>query len=447
MFRPRTTFWLIVLLTLGALIVDLPRIPINFSVADQKINTSIGGGIRFELLGKKVERRFPTTLGLDLRGGTHLTFDTDISELSGEQRETALKAARNVIERRVNLYGLTEPMVQTSRTGEDYRIIVELPGVEDTNEAVQLIGQTAQLQFRRFKGEASPSAIPTISNTEPVGIDGKDIVSAQLDFDRQTSEPIVAFQLTPEAGRKFGDITQQLVGKPLAIFLDNFPISAPIVNQRIEERGSITGNFTVESARNLALQISAGALPVPIELIEKRTVGPTLGEESIQWSIRAGIVGLSMVAFFMIAYYGWLGFLADIALIIYGLLSFAVFKIIPITLTLSGIAGFILSIGMAVDANILIFERMKEELRKGKSVKIARELGFGRAWDSIRDANINTIIISFILFNPLNWSFLNTSGPVRGFAATLFIGIVTSLFTGVVVTRTLLRVLTGDKKK
>lgn len=440
--------WLIIVLTLVSVIIDLPRIPLKFNLGGTKIETAIGGWeLNVNLFGHNFVRSFPIKLGLDLQGGTHLVFTAKMTDIPSDERETGLEAARNVIERRVNLYGLTEPVVQSSRAGNDYRIIVELPGVENTESAVSLIGQTAQLQFREFRPEATTAAFPTLANTEPVGITGKDIVKAKLDFNPQTGEPVVAFELTSQAGQKFAEVTQKLIGKPLAIFLDNFPISWPTVNETIHEKGIISGKFTVQEAKDLALQISAGALPVPVELIEKSTVGPTLGRESVQKSVRAGTIGLSLVAFFMIAYYGWLGFLAVIALIIYGLLSLAVFKLIPITLTLPGLAGFILSIGMAVDANILIFERMREEIRRGKPIQVARELGFGRAWDSIRDANINTIIVCFILFNPLDWSFLNTSGMVRGFAATLFVGVTTSLFTGILVTRTLIRTFSKNPKK
>jgi preprotein translocase subunit SecD len=430
MTRSRLLLWFILALTLIGLAVDLPAIPVKLKLGPLQIDTA--------------KPAFPTKLGLDLQGGTHLVFDARMEDIPREQRETAINAARKVIERRVNLYGLTEPLVQSSRAGDRYRIIVELPGVEDTSAAVKIIGQTAQLQFRKFKTEASPSAFPTLENTESVGISGKDVASAKLDFNQKTGEPVVAFSLTPEASERFAKVTEELVGKPLAIFLDAFPLSWPTVNEKIEGSGIISGSFSVEQAKNLALQISAGALPVPIKLVEKRTIGPSLGQESIDRSIRAGGIGLAAVAFFMIAYYGQLGAMAVAALVVYGILSFAAFKIIPITLTLPGLAGFILSIGMAVDANILIFERMREELRAGKPVRLAQELGFGRAWDSIRDANVNTIIVCFILFNPLNWSFLNTSGPVRGFAATLFIGVVTSLFTGIAVTRTLLRVFSRD---
>jgi len=221
----------------------------------------------------------------------------------------------------------------------------------------------------------------------------------------------------------------------------------PTVDEAITSgQAVIRGNFTLETAKQLSTLLNAGALPVPIKIIEQRNVGATLGQESVQKSVRAGMVGLLMVAGFMWAYYGKLGFLADLALIIYGLITLALYKLIPVTLTLPGIAGFILSIGMAVDSNILIFERMKEETRAGCHWKRAMELGFGRAWDSIRDANICTLITCFILFNPFNWNFLNVSGMIRGFALTLGLGIFISLFTGIVVTRTLLRVLYHGKE-
>ena len=199
--------------------------------------------------------------------------------------------------------------------------------------------------------------------------------------------------------------------------------------------------YTVDEAKNLAIQLNAGALPVPIKVVEERTVGATLGQDSVLKSIRAGAVGLSMVILFMAAYYGWLGVIADLALVVYGILTLAIYKLIPVTVTLPGLAGFILSVGMAVDANILIFERMKEEERAGRPWKSAMELGFGRAWDSIKDANVATLLTCFVLLNPFEWSFLPTSGVARGFALTLGIGVLISLFTGIVVTRTFLRFL------
>ena len=246
--------------------------------------------------------------------------------------------------------------------------------------------------------------------------------------------------------KKFGEITTRLVGKPLAIFLDASPISWPTVQEPITQgTGQITGGFTVEETKFISKLLNAGALPVPVTLIEERTVGATLGAESIARSVRAGLVGLSMVLLFMVLEYGKLGLVADIGLIIFGVLTLALYKLIPVVLTLPGIAGFLLSVGMAVDSNILIFERFKEE-KVRRPVADALEVSFGRAWDSIRDANISTLVTAFVLANPLDWQFLNTSGPVRGFAITLALGIGLSLFTGIVVSRNLLRVFIREGK-
>lgn len=410
-------------LTLVSLLISLPKIPLKIHIKNFKW-----------------EKDFSIKLGLDLAGGTHLVLRADMAGIPEEDRDTALSAARNVIERRVNLYGLTEPVVQEAKSGENFRIVVELPGVKDVEQAVVLIGQTAKLEFREFKDtEATRAAFPSLANTKETGMTGRDLKKAQLNFDPNSGKPVVAFEFTPEGGEKFKELTGRLIGKSLPIFLDNLPLSWPVVQDIISDRGIISGEFTTDQAKNLALQLSAGALPVPVKVEEQRTVGATLGQRSVEKSIRAAGLGLLLVAFFMVGFYGKLGLLADLALIIYGLVSLAIFKLIPITLTLAGIAGFLLSFGMAVDSNILIFERIKQEKRSGKSTKAAIELGFGRAWDGIRDANICTIIVCFVLFNPLNWSFLNTSGMIRGFAITLFIGIMVSLFTGVVVTRELVR--------
>ena len=247
-------------------------------------------------------------------------------------------------------------------------------------------------------------------------------------------------EFTKEGAKLFEEITGRNVGKPLAIFVDKFLISAPIVNQKITGgKAVITGNFTVKEAKKLAISIRSGSLPVPLKLVKQTRIGPTLGKIEVEKSFKAGIIGLLSVALFMILYYGRFGVVAVIALLLYGLITFAIFRIIPVVLTLPGIAGFILSIGMAVDSNILISERIKEELRKGKPLDIAINLGFGRALDAIKDANFTTLAVAFILFNPLNWSFLPQFGLVKGFALTLGIGVLVSLFTGVFITRRLLK--------
>ncbi len=270
---------------------------------------------------------------------------------------------------------------------------------------------------------------------------------ASVQFSSNTGSPVVALQFTPDGAKKFAEITKRNVNFPVAIFLDQQPITVPKVNEEITSGDAIiSGQFTVDEVKALAIQLNAGALPVPVKIIEQRSVGPTLGEDSVRKSVRAGLIGLIMVVSFMALLYGRLGMIADLGLVVYGLITLAVYKLIPITLTLPGIAGFILSVGMAVDANILIFERMKEELRMGKKWRAALEAGFGRAWDSIKDANTATIMTALVLLNPFNFSWLVSSGTVRGFALTLLLGVVISLFTGIVVTRTLLRVLYKGKE-
>ncbi|KKR64387.1 MAG: Preprotein translocase subunit SecD [Candidatus Woesebacteria bacterium GW2011_GWA1_40_43] len=259
--------------------------------------------------------------------------------------------------------------------------------------------------------------------------------------------PAISIQFSEEGGKKFAEITGRNIGKELPIILDNQIVSAPTVQEQITGgNAQISGSFTVDEAKGLAIQLNAGALPVPIQLIEERTIEATLGALSVRQSVVAGAVGLLMVGLFMVLSYGKLGLVADVGLFIFSVISLALYKLIPITLTLPGIAGFMLSIGMAVDSNILIFERFKEEKLK-RNISDALEVSFGRAWDSIRDANVATIITSLVLMNPLDWSFLQSSGPVRGFAITLLMGIIISLFTGIYVSRNLLRLFVKEKKK
>ncbi len=430
--------WLILALSLISIYVDLPgkiHLKLNWLKIDRDFSRPM---IDWQLGKFRFQRDLEIKKGIDLAGGTHLVFQSDMKDVSSDNRQAAIEAARDNIEKRINLFGVTEPVIQTAKVGEDYRLIVELAGVQDINQAIDLIGQTAQLDFRELPKDATQSA--TGLDFKPTGLTGKDLSKSEVKFDPNSGQPTVGLEFSTEGTKKFADITSRNVGKPVAIFLDQLPVTAPNVQEPITTGDAIiSGQFTLEEAKKLSIQLNAGALPVPIELIEQKNVGATLGAESIQKSVQAGLIGLGMVILFMAAYYGKLGILADLALVVYGLLTLALYKLIPITLTLPGIAGFILSIGMAVDANILIFERMKEETRAGKPRPVAMELGFGRAWDSIRDANTCTLITCFILFNPFNWSFLNSSGMVRGFASTLFLGVVLSLFTGIVVTRTLIR--------
>lgn len=449
MFRnPRTVLYFIILLTGLVFIIDLPEnYRLKFGVGNFQIDRVINPpSISFHAFGLNIDRTFSTRLGLDLSGGTHIALEADMNDIADEDRADALEGAKEVIARRVDFFGVAEPIVQTAQSQDSYRIIVELPGVTEVQQAIETIGQTAMLEFREFEdmeeATGATEAAQFFAATQPVGITGKDLKRASVVFGTQQGEPQVAIEFTPEGDRKFAETTKRLVGQPLGIFLDDALVSAPIVQQEITGGNAvITGSFTPDSARMLALQLNAGALPVPVQVVEQRVIGPTLGQESIDRSIKAGVVGLSMVAVFMVLNYGRLGLIANAALVLYGLITLAIFRLVPITLTLPGIAGFILSIGMAVDSNILIFERFKEEKRRGKPWNIAMELGFGKAWDSIRDANVTTLLTAAILYNPLNTDFLPVSGMVRGFAITLFVGVLVGLFTGIVVTRTLIRLL------
>lgn len=420
-FKPSYVLIFIFLLFAFSLLVDLSGYlwPANVDLSRFKIPFHRDLSLRF---------------GLDLQGGLQVVLEADMADIPEEERNRALESARAVIERRVDFLGVAEPVVQTSRLGDSYRLIVELPGVTDPEQAVLLIGQTAQLEFREAGGAEGQDFIGT-------GLTGRDLSRADVDFDPNTGSPVISLSFTTDGAAKFEEITGRNVGEPLAIYLDEVPLAIPTVKEKITGgSAAITGEFTLSEAKRIVAQLNAGALPTPIKVLERRQVGATLGAETVRKSIIAGLMGLGLVIFFMVGNYGKLGVLAAVALTIYGIVTLALYKLLPVTLTLSGIAGFLLSVGMAVDANILIFERIKEERRWGKDLREAMELGFGRAWDSIRDANLATLATVFILFNPFNWSFLVTSGMVRGFALTLGLGVLISLFTGVVVTRTLVRV-------
>lgn len=424
--------------------IDLPgTIPVKFNIGNKKVDFKLGPPVlNYQIGDFLLKRNFETKLGLDLKGGSHLVFDTDTSKVKKEDLADALNSSRDIIERRVNLFGVSEPIVQTLKSGSQYRISVDLPGVENVSEAVSLIGQTAQLSFKEQdpaeQKEATDS--PTFSMpSKDTPLAGKHVKKATVTFDPQNGKPEVALSFNSEGAKLFGEITKRNVGKPVGIYIDQFIISAPVVQTPILDGNAvINGSFTLDQAKQLAISINSGALPLSIKLVEQRNIGPSLGALEVKNSVFAGLVGLLMVFIFMIGYYGTLGVIACMALVIYGLISFAIFRTIPVVLTLPGVAGFILSIGMAVDTNILIFERIKEELRKGRAEDIAIRLGFGRAIDAIKDANITTLIVAFILFNPLNWEFLPQFGLVRGFALTLAIGVATSLFTGIVITRRLI---------
>jgi preprotein translocase subunit SecD len=435
-----------------SLFLSLPRqISFHHKVLNKEINIEQTlPSINLSLGPIKFVRNLDIKKGLDLQGGTRVTLKADMENIDPQDRSTAHESVRSVISRRVDLYGVSETSIKTSKVGEDYRLIVELPGVDQPQEALDLIGKTAQLVFASpiFQPPpASPSAEPVLSGFIPTDLTGADLQRAQVTFETNNRQPGVSLTFKDSGREKFKDLTEQHLNQPLAITLDGSIVTAPVVQSVITTgQAVITGQFTNEEAKNLSIQLNAGALPVSVSILSQKNIPATLGQQAVGKSITAGAIGLGLVVFFMVGYYGWLGFIASLGLFLYGTLTLSIYKLIPITLTLPGIAGFLLSVGMAVDSNILIFERYKEEIRSNRSSKVALELAFGRAWDSIKDANTATIITALILFNPLNWSFLNTSGAVRGFALTLMIGIFISLFTGIIVTRTLLRLFYKSKE-
>lgn len=391
-------------------------------------------------------------LGLDLQGGTHLLYRADFTNFQGASRSDAMDGLRDVIERRVNFFGVTEPIIQVETSGDERRLIVELAGVKDIQEAIRLIGETPFLEFKEARSDEETKAIlekrnksedlftdPYFNSTE---LSGRYLKRAELQFDSTTNAPIISLEFDTEGSTLFEQLTEKNVGKPLAIYLDGAPLSAPIVREKITGgKAQITGQFTIKEAKDLVSRLNSGALPVPITLVNQQSVEASLGTESLGRSLYAALVGFLAVATFMIFWYRLPGVIAVAALIIYAALVLSFFKIIPVTLTAAGISGFVLSVGMAVDANILIFERMKEELRSGKGLEEATREGFRRAWTSIRDSNVSSLITAVILY----W--LGTS-VVRGFALTLAIGIFVSMLSAIYVSRTFLSaVLTRRMEK
>jgi preprotein translocase subunit SecD len=419
-----------VVLVVVSVWVDWPQKPENYLPAF--INWPRNEGIHLKL-GDWTFDRQGARLGLDLLGGTNIVLQADLSKVPERDRADRMKGLIKVIDRRINAYGVAEPVIQQQGSN---RVSVQLPGVKNVQEAVNLIGQTAQLEFFERTVDANGNVVD-----KPTGLTGADLKRAWVGQQQTTLQPIVEFEFNDRGAQIFGDLTTRLAGSStqIAVLLDKETITAPVVKSPITGgRGYIEGNFTLESARNLVIQLNAGALPVPVSIQKQQDVDATLGADSIRKSIVAGEIGLGIVMLFMLVHYRLPGLLADAALLIYALVTMAVFKLIPVTLTLAGIAAFILSIGMAVDANILIFERMREELRAGRTLNAAIEAGFSRAWTSIRDSNISTIITCLILY----WFGSNFGASlVMGFALTLLVGVVISLFTAITVTRTFLRLV------
>lgn len=382
---------------------------------------------------------FPFRFGLDLAGGTHLVYQADTANVPDGEVGDAMNSLRDVIERRVNVFGVSEPLVQVERGGVgsdgSQRLIVELPGVTNLSEAVAAIGQTPTLDFRL------QTTVGTTTVYVPTNLTGQYLSNAQLQFGSGSNgslsnQPVIVLNFTSEGGARFKKITEENVGKILGIFLDGVPISEPVIQEVIPNgQATITGTFTPESAREVVRNLNFGALPVPITLISSQSVGASLGTAALEASVLAGLIGFVLVALFLVFWYRLQGLIAVVALVLYTILSLAVFKLIPVTLTVAGLAAFILSIGMAVDANILIFERTKEELKSGKGLHDAISEGFNRAWTSIRDSNLSSIITGIILF----W--MGGTALIKGFALVFVIGVLISMLTAITVTRTLLLAL------
>jgi preprotein translocase subunit SecD len=416
--------FIVILITLG-IFIDIPQSP---------------------LWGQKVK----ALLGLDLIGGTELVYQADLSGSSDKIKD--LNNLASVFRQRIDQLGVSEPTIQTSGSN---RIIIDLPGVKDINQAVTRIGATYELIFMepgtaqdgaQLSDYYDPSLIYP-SYWKKTDLTGKQLVSAEATFQNENgnnlqSSPVVTIKFDNAGKERFAQLTKTNLNKQIAVVLDNKIVTAPTVNTEITNgEAVITGSKTIKDAQKLAKRLNEGMLPVPATLVAQQNIGATLGKDSLKTSAVAGIVGLLLIAIFMIVHYKTSGLIAIIALLTYSILALAIYKLIPVTLTLAGIAGFILSIGMAIDANILIFERMKEELFAGKTINLAITDGFKRAWSSVRDSNFSSLITCLILY------FVAGTGPVKGFALTLGIGILISLFTAITVTRTIMLLVANSGMK
>jgi len=402
-----------------------------------------------------IDRNVDTRLGLDLRGGLQALLEADVPADTPIAAED-LANAKSILENRANALGVSEVVMQVAG---DRRIVAEFPGISNPEEVVAALKQTALLEFvdmgatplpegsviqTDFGVENAPATTESGETIYHTVMTGAGLKTAAVQRGQLANDYLISFELKPDTTTLFGEYTSTHIGQYLAIVLDKRVISAPVIQSAITDgAGQISGNFTQDAAQTLAVQLRSGALPIPIKVVESRTVGPTLGEESLRKSVTAGLIGLAVIILFMALYYRLPGIVADLALICYALFSLMLFKMIPVVLTLPGIAGFILSVGMAVDANVLIFERLKEELRGGRNLRQAIDLAWSRAWPSIRDSNISTLITSFILF-----VFGSSFGAsiVKGFSVTLALGVLVSMFTAITVTRTFLHTLLDGVK-
>jgi len=394
-------------------------------------------------------KKFPFRLGLDLSGGSHLIYKADVAAVPSGQVSDSMEALRDVIERRVNLFGVSEPIVQVQHggfvSGGEEQLIVDLPGVTDVKKAVALLGQTPLLEFKveapkgvlqdAVVGKDGTVNVDLNSQFVATELTGRYLQKASLEFDTNTREPRVSLQFDDTGTKLFAQITKDNIGKQVAIYLDGSIISAPIVREEIPNgQAVISGKFTPAEAKTFVGRLNSGALPVPITLLSTQTIGATLGESAVNAGVKAATIGFLLVALFLILCYRLPGLVAVFSLSIFIAIILTLFKLLPVTLTAAGIAGFIISIGVAVDANVLIFERVKEELRSGRTISEAVKLGFSRAWFSIRDSNLSNLITVMILF----W--FGTS-LIKGFALTLGMGVIVSMFSAITITRIFLSTL------
>lgn len=395
-----------------------------------------------------VAAKYPFRLGLDLSGGSHLVYLADVSKISASEIPDSMSALRDVIERRINVLGVSEPVIHIEQgTNNVQRLVVDLPGVTDVKKATDTIGETPVLEFKIENPNPPKENQVVVGPDGKVNLDpfagkyiateltGRFLQKSTLEFNQSTRQATVVLQFNDAGAKLFEKLTTDNVNKTIAIYLDGASISAPVVRQAISGgRAEITGNFSPEEAKVLVGRLNSGALPVPISLVSTQTIGATLGEKAVNAGAKAALYGFLIVAIFLIAWYRLPGVISVIALSLYVSIILALFKLIPVTLTAAGIAGFIISIGVAVDANVLIFERMREEMKNGRTVGDAIEAGFDRAWTSIRDSNTSSIITAVILF----WF---GSSLIKGFALTFGLGVIVSLFSAITVTRVFLRAI------
>lgn len=419
-------------------------------------------GLGFLVYNTEMKKTKTFRLGLDLSGGTHLVYNADVSGVPQAQVTDSLSTLREVIEKRVNGLGISEATVTnetTTLTGtREYRLVVDLPGITDVQKALDIIGQTPLLEFKIENPDFDPNkqlvvtpdmikdgqidlsqamqgSMPFIQT----GLTGQYLESATLEFNPTTSAPTVGLQFDAEGSKKFEEITKNNIGKSVAIYLDGEPISTPMVNEAISGgRAVINGDFTPEEARQLVGRLNSGALPVPVTLVSTESIGPTLGADALRAGMHAGLIGLIAIMALLVIWYRLPGLIASVSLLAYSIIMLALFKYIPVTLTSAGIAGFIISLGMAVDANILIFERMKEELRAGKGLKDAISEGFDRAWTSIRDGNISSMLSAIILF-------MFGTTLIKGFAIVFGLGVLISMLSAITISRVFLKAIGGSR--